>query len=355
MADSITSCKRWMLLQFCAAVALVYATSAMGIDVGTPIQTMSVEDISTVPAKNIQLDGSILMYSSTANRWIVPVWHKGYGEILHVSISGRVSHQFDKVNWVKNKSQLFKIKTNEPDANYWIMNVYEAKEGILSFIHMENYGGTGGSGQVGKTRIGLGWSTDGGDTYTFLGVIIIPYSDPVNHNVQGIPYFVKDGWFYIFYHDSNGLTSARAPVTEVISAAQVGRVSEWLKLAQHGFNSPGLGGASSRIGIDGISHSDAACNADNHKCYLVLSKLNWDGAGSWIRIFETEDSITWKFSKTVVNETDLGRGAGYQYATIINSDGKDNSVIGNTFYIYSEKNHKSNFPSIYRWEVRLAN
>lgn len=327
----------------------------MGIEVGVPIQTISAADYSKIPVKSFQPDGSILLYSSLPeNRWILPLWHRGYGEILHVSLTGGINHQLDKVNWIKNKNQLFRIDKDAPYANYWIQNVYEAETGILSFIHMENYGGSGGSGHVGRTRIGLGWSTDGGDTYTFLGVIIIPYSDPENHNIQGIPYFIKDGWFYIFFHDSKGLTSARAPVIEVISAAQSGNVSEWFKLTKQGFSSPGLGGDSSRIGIDGISHTDAACNMKNFKCYLILSKQNWDGAGSWIKIYETIDAITWKFIKTIVNEADIGLGLGYQYATIINEDGKDNSIIGNAFYIYSSKNHKSNAPAIYRWEVWLG-
>jgi len=348
-------CKKWIVEAYLVAT-LVYVSSVSGIEVGAPIQTISAEEYSSIPVKNFQLDGPVLMYTaSPEKRWVVPVWYKGYGEILHVSLSGQIDHQLDKVNWVKNRNQFFRIKKSEPYANYWIMNVYEAEAGILSFIHMENYGGSGGDGQVGKTRIGLGWSTNRGETYVFLGVIIIPYADPENHNLQGIPYFIKDGWFYIFYHDSGGLTTARAPVAEVISAAQRGDVSEWFKLTEQGFNSPGLGGVSSRIGIDGISHTDAACNTNNGKCYLILTKQNWGGGDSWIKIFETANAITWKFSKTVVNETEVGLGLGYQYATIINADGKDNSIIGNTFYIYSGKNYKSSAPSIYRWKVQLDN
>jgi len=346
-----------VFVALCGASALFWSTPTYCLEISVPDVAISSRDFEYASGAEYQPDASIsVLNTATLNTWILPMWDKAHGGIVHVKSQGTVNHPLFKIEWIKKKNELFTKGKVALDGNFWIVNTLETEKGILAFIHVENAEGSGIAGGAGKSRIGLGWSDDNGDTFTFLGHIIVPFNDPDPYNIQGAPYIVKNKYIYIYFHDTTGLTVARAPLAEVISAAQMGNTSPWMKYdgQERGFNSNGAGGASTRIGIDGISHTDAACSTYNNKCYLLLTRMNWKGKDTWVKLYESVDGVSWKFSKTIVQMSASQVKAGYQYATIVNEDGSDNGVVGSKFFIYCNKDHQKNGRRTYKWTVDLA-
>lgn len=338
-----------------AFVSLAWAPFAHALSVGNEGTAIPNLTFESGALKGMQPDGSLsTIRGSSGNYWVFPFWKKGYGEIVHGFSRGATLDQLGSFATVKRKGELFR-GTTDRDGTLWILNTYQVPDGVLAFIHVENADRSGGPGDGGKSRVALGWSRDGGSTFQYLGPIIIPFQDPKTHNIQGVPYVVRDGYFHIYFHDTTGLTVARAPVSEVLAAAREGRTSEWMKYAgaSAGFTSPGLGGRSAHIGVDGISHSDAACSDFTRKCYLVLTKLNADGSGTWVRLYESSDAVRWSFVRAVVDERNARKRGGYQYATIVDASGADNSQVGRRFFVYATKDHLFDDRSTVRWEIRL--
>lgn len=288
------------------------------------------------------------------NGWIQAVWNKGHGGIMHIKFLGTLDEPLKTIVWSKDQKSLFVGSIPMRDGNFWIVNAYIHNKDVLAFVHVENAENSSGYGGPGKSRIGLAWSANGGDSFVFLGYIISPYNDSMPFNIQGAPYIIKDGYFYVYFHDTSGLTIARAPFDEVISAAKSGKVSPWYKYnGREGFTSNALGGPSKRIGVDGISHTDAACSSYNNKCYLLLTRMNWKNQDTWVRLFESNDGVNWAYKTTVVQEKASDVKHGYQYASIVNIDGRDNGIVGSKFYIYCNKDHQESNRSILRWLVDL--
>ena len=260
--------------------------------------------------------------------------------------------------WVKTRAELFANLSSTP-AHPWVINTYRHTDGLLGFIHVEFAGANEKKG-----RIGLAWSTDDGDTYTYLGDIISPYEDPDMDGgfIQGVPYFIKDGYFYIYYNDnytgSNGITVARAPVDRVIAAAKSGNTGTdlWHKYYNGAWAEPGLGGNAEKLNINGITHSNAAYSTYTRKYYIALTTMTWGGIDTWIKLYESTDGIHWTLTQTVAQDTwaNLGEAMGYQNVTIVGTDGSNNGVVGKQFYLYSGFNSYS-FPKLYRWTINLGN
>lgn len=305
--------------------------------------------------KNYQFDAPITTIPlKRDNNWIQAVWDKGHGGIIHMKFTGTVDEPLKTILWSKDQRSLFVGSNTVRDGNFWIVNTYTNAKDVLAFVHVENAENSSRYGGPGKSRIGLAWSANGGDSFVFLGYVISPYNDSMPFNIQGAPYIIKDGYFYVYFHDTSGLTIARAPFEEVIFAAKSGKVSPWYKYnGREDFTSNALGGPSKRIGVDGISHADAACSSYNNKCYLVLTRMNWKNQDTWVRLFESGDGINWTYKTTIAQEKAGDVKHGYQYATIVNIDGGDNSAVGNRFYIYCNKDHQDSSHSILRWTVEL--
>lgn len=330
---------------------LIFPTLTWALSVGMPDQVISSHDFVLGHAGTLQPDASISTIGRKgSNYWLLPFWDKAHGGILHAKFSGSLERPLEHLEWIKNKFELFRANAAPLDGNFWIVNTYTATDGVLAFIHVEN------AGSGAKQRIGLAWSRDNGDSFTFLGNIVVPYTDPDTLNVQGVAYIVRDDFFYIYFHDLKGFTAARAPVSEVLEAARHGQTSHWRKYIglDGGFSSVGIGGASHNLGIDGISHSDAACSTYDNKCYLLLTRMNWKGKDSWIRLFSSNDGVSWVLSKVIIDVPANETLRGYQYATIVNEDSSDNAVVGRRFFIYCIKDHQEDTRATYRWLIDLS-
>jgi hypothetical protein len=264
--------------------------------------------------------------------------------------------------WEKTRAQLF--TNGSIDGQPWIVNLYKDTNGLLAFVHIERAGDNEQKG-----RIGLAWSTDNGNTFTYLGHILSPYGD---HDMtsggfmQGVPYLIKDGYFYIYYTDNNGyygyedsIAVARASVSDVIDAAEDGNTSLWYKYYNGSWNEAGLGGNFTRIAnARGISHTGAAYSTYNNKCYLVTTYMAWQGSQTttYVKLWESSDGVNWTLYKTVADDSgeNVGANTGYQYANIVNGDGTSNGIIGQTFYIYCGFDPYGENKIIRRWAINLA-
>lgn len=344
----------WLLLCLAACPALALSVGdAEVLELGHAKRVWEKE--------RFQPDGSMSVIKQRGqNLWIVPLAVQGELSQWHYYGSGDSRSPLSAASAIRRNSEIFRGVDFAKQGNFWILNTYQVEDGILAFIHIEQAEGTGSTGarySTGKSRIGLGWSTDDGRTFRFLGNIIIPTGDPDPHNVQGVPYIVRNGNFFIYYHDSDGNTVATAPVAEVLNAARDGRVSSWRKFngPDLGFSSDGLGGPSKSIGMnEGVTHTDAACSTVTGKCYMLVTRLNWSGKGTAVVLYESEDGTRWRLARTLVSDKGARANRGFQYATIVNESGSDNAVVGRRFYVYIFHDHQDSTRRMVRWSIDLS-
>jgi hypothetical protein len=343
-----------------AAVLAAFASILGGADVSTAF-AQTVQAPVEIPASRpltdsvgLQPDGSLSTFRiGKQNYWLLPLWDRVQGGIVHAKTQGSLARPFKRLAWVKRSGDLFRSHDPRVDGNLWIMNTYQAPDGLLAFVHVENAGASGAAGQPGRGRIGLAWSTDNAETFTYLGPVIVPEGDPDSHNIQGIPYIVRNGYFMVYYHDTAGLAVARAKVADVLRAARRSQRSAWLKFSGSAFDSSGLGGPASRISPEGISHADAACSTYTGKCYLVLSMMNWGGQDTWIKLYESHDGTTWAFVKYIAWAPGSSAKTGYQYLTLVDASGTDNSSTGRRLFLYSFEDYQFDTRKMIFWRVEL--
>jgi hypothetical protein len=336
------------------------AAPAVALSVSKAVQVIRPDEFKVADGVDHQPDGPIVTYRELGKqRWLLSFWNKTHGGIDQVVSAGNTDEPLSKIIGVEPQRSFFNYDNTLFSGNFWVVNTYQANTGILAFIHVENAEGSekhlDGGHTTGKTRIGIAWSSDEGRSFRYLGHIIVPFGDTDSFNIQGLPYLVKEGFFYIYFHDSTGFTVARAPVAEVLTAAQQGQVSSWMKYngPEMGFSSSGLGGPSKKLGVDGISHSDAACSTVTDKCYLILTRMNWGGQDTWVRLFESTDGLNWTMIRNVAQQPAAAVKGGYQFATIVNEDGKDNGNVGRHFYLYVYKDHQNTSRTMLRWLINL--
>jgi peptidoglycan hydrolase-like protein with peptidoglycan-binding domain len=341
------------------------------ITVSAPVLVITNNEITNPPISrpyvDKMIDSSITTFSLNGNNY----WMNS-NAIYTAKYFGTIDAPFRTLLWSKPTEDVFvgaKRILDTPDGlvpGYWIVNNYQDANGILGIVHTEHPKVTGGTYSTGRTRIGLSWSSDMGEHYTYLGDIIIPFTDPVD-NIQGAPYIIKDGYMYLYFSDKcNGNSSLGGPVTvaranleEVLGAAKLGRVSQWQKYLNGSWTSPGLGGDCSAVIIgDGINHTDAAYSTYTGKYYFLLSSMNWGsqatGPGTWIKMYESIDGINWVLKRGIVNEAPETWMLGYQYVSIVDASGSDNGTVGQKFYVFSAKD-VGDAAKVrgYRWTVDL--
>ncbi len=251
------------------------------------------------------------------------------------------------------QNSIFKDPNNLGNTwGWWISNIYQiSSTELLAFSHLEN---CQDSTLACKFRIGLAYSNDSGLTFTKLGYIIQQYNETggSDRNITGVPYIVKDGYFYIYYndYDANGhaiLAAARASVNAVVNWARYGTPVQWNKYYQNAWTQPGIGGMASALtpnwSFKGDSclpwtHGDAAYSTTLHRYILAANVQNGATGGSncstqgiWLAF--SDDEKAWD-GETLVQDLKSGWLRLAQYVTIVNADGTDNGMVGTTFYLY---------------------
>jgi len=382
-----------LLLAWLTLSATAHAQIATSTRASSPIIVAEPAQMTAGPLAETQLDASMSTYSVLGTRyWLTSQWD-WEGKITHSVHQGDLANPYNATLWTKDTcarnasgycvngpGYAFTEVVPEDVVSLWFVNLYQPQpvdDGeMLAFIHEERVGNTGGieGNQEGKTRIGLAWSTDHGNTWKYLGRIISPYGDPTPHNIQGFPYVVKDGYFYAYYVDKvlaagsvqSGIAVARASVDSVLAAARSGSagVNLWKKYDGQ-FVSPGLGGQATAIAPWGITHSQAIYSNHTGKFYLPLTFMTWLGGdgqriNSSVKIYESQDAINWNPSPFLVLADEaadtLRPNSGYQYCSVVDRSGSPNAIAGQYFYVYCMKDpyaRSSNF-GVYRWEVNVG-
>ena len=168
--------------------------------------------------------------------------------------SGTLEQPFASVEWSKYVPDLWD-KNGHTNQGLWIMSMYKISGNeLLAFVHTEScYDMTKPCEEGEKLfTVGLGYSKDNGESWTFLGDILRPYKydRPVKTpNVGGVGYVIVGDEFQIFFQDYNEegkrrAGTARANMKQVIDAARKSKSFEWKKLKNGQFNEPGLTGLS---------------------------------------------------------------------------------------------------------------
>lgn len=378
---------------------VVSAQTLTTSNITSPVIVATHAQMTSGSLAGTQLDAPISTYAVGSSRyWFASSWAQS-GGIKQSMLAGNLDNPYASVAWTKDTCHrgannfcvngpytAFTTVVPTDVVQLWFVNLYQPQPGIgnlLAFVHEEQAGNSGGvSGNLeGLTRIGLAWSSDGGNDWTYLGRIISPFGDVQPLNIEGAPYIVKDGYFYVYFTDSltgvpepannctqpggpciqaAGIGVARAKVSDVIAAAQAGNVGTnlWQKYYNGSFSQPGLGGQPSAIAPWGITHTQAVHSSYTGKYYLPLTFLSWGGIDTSVKLYESTDAVTWTPSLVVADESGASQrpNGGYQYCSMVDRDGAANGEVGQYFYVYCEKDplaDQSNF-ALYRWEVNLG-
>lgn len=299
-----------------------------------------------------------------------PIWINSRGNGNVATFQGPVDKPFSKIISESFTTNVFGNQDtfgqpNGKNPRYWIVNAYYSPGLIVAFVHVEftdRY-----NKNTGKGRIRIAVSNDNGKHFKYVGNIMSPYDDRV-FNVQGAPYIINNGFFYVYAKDNCNNTSKngfggntivfRARLSTVLSDAKKGKVGLWHKYHLSKWDSPGKGGKCTPINIDpdGIIHSDAAYSNFSKKFILAVSMNTFHKKrDSWIKLYESKDGINWNFISNVSHLKKDNYETGYQYVTIVNDDGTDNSIVGKKFYVYSasELLGKGSSHEVKRWTINL--
>jgi hypothetical protein len=264
-------------------------------------------------------------------------WHKGTPED---PLKCHVGSKTDEAFWDYNG-----YYDDLAEEGIWILGMYECPGGdLLGVTHAELNSGSKGKMDRADQRfaLGLGYSTDHGDSWTYCGEIVRPADD--HHNVGGGAYIIRDDYLYVYFNDVIPAEArarrkpiqcvARAKLDTVIEAAAKHRVTVWHKYRDGKWEIPGLSGQPGEDIIPRIVggedlHADAAyCTALGK--YLLAVQTH--GAGRLL-LFSSSDGLAWSLETTIDK---ISNGAIQPYSSFVDFDGPsaDCHTVGDDFYIF---------------------
>lgn len=268
-------------------------------------------------------------------------WHS-FGN-TNYKYYGPLNDPLQTVVWVKDDSELFDYngKGDPFTDRILINNVYDMGNGrLLGFCHIEKFNFDIPAGDPGyvKYAIGLIYSTNNGDYWTYCGEIIRPQQD--TSNIGGVPYLVVGDYFYVYFNEQpfnldRRIGVARAKVNDVLNAAATGGVTLWNKYSNGTWTQDGLIGVGSNIVPDKVTgyyydvHSDAAYNRVLGKYMLTVQTHNI----GQLLLYTSTDGIGWE-NKIIVDETDDNNFIqAYSFFASLTDTTDDCREVGNKFYI----------------------
>jgi Fibronectin type III domain len=286
--------------------------------------------------------------------------------------SGPLNDPFQTRVWEKNQDQMYTNRSSFPGkpsnmnpGNFWLTSIYRVNATtLLGFIHHEYAAVNGTFGP--PFAIGLAYSTDTGNTWTYLGDIARnwAYCDAsqtfpeTGCNSGGSFYLVVGPYFYVYYDERFGqdLTSAdvrgivvmRALVSDVLTAAANGQNVTWMKYSGGGaWNIDALTGgvapgiipstqwsSANRIGVLWTSHS-----AVLNKYLMAVYTF-----GPTTVIYLSDDGVNWPAGAAILADDSTGASPPQTpvYNTFASLDpaADDRSEVGANFsMLYSRKNN----------------
>ena len=336
--------------------------SKVKFSVGKPETVISFERMKEADVRGI--DGSLYALNDKG-QW------KWFGTNL-VKIVYSTGPRDNPLDHIVAKSELQDLPDTYTDTRFgfavdhrWgdgptLANVYlNPKNGhILGFFHTEWTLQTKGGAYF---RFGLGISKDGGKTFQWCGHILathLSYETWLKHwrgvkkggpfawsNVGLANYVVKDGYFYLYYTDTEdhpatlvqGTAVARAKVEDVLAAAENLQAASWKKYHQGQWNEGGISGKFTPLNIKplGFLHGDSAYNSHLDRFVLVTRLGKYDDTppeapskSSSILLSFSKDGIHWSDWQVMHEDNHL-----HDYPSIV-SMGDDNEVVGKSFWVY---------------------
>jgi hypothetical protein len=358
--------------------------------VSSPVVTATFAQLTQGALRLHQMDGPGTALPSGTN-WIASFWDytsHGRGGIHHALLSGTLDSPFANIVWSKDNcvrgangycvddpGGAAAFTSFAPGAHdvveLWFVDLYWPAPGVtrevLAFIHEEQVARTD------RMRLGLAWSSDGGETWRYLGRIISPHIDRVGGNITGAPYLVRDGYFYVYYTDSTTpeyvrIGVSRAPVAGVIAAARAGNLGTdlWHKYYNGGWTEPSLGGrASFPTEQWGMPHTQTVHSSVTGEYYMPLYFQAWP-VSAWstlnttVKLYSSVDGLTWRLAATLADEpaSEQGPWGGYAYCSVSDPQGTPNHEAADKFYVYCLKFKNGQQPgheySQYRWTVNVG-
>ncbi len=224
---------------------------------------------------------------------------------------GTLENPFTSVEWSKYVPDLWN-KNGHPNQGLWIMSMYKiSKNELLAFVHTESCYDLTKECMEGEKlfTIGLGYSKDNGESWTFLGDIVRPYKydrATKRPNIGGVGYVIVGDEFQIFFqefddNEKRRAGTARANMKQVIDAARKGKSFEWKKLKNGKFTEPGLTAISddmlSNHNFDINMHCKATYAPSIGK-YLLLTWSSYNGNPE-LYIFASSDALNWELAETI--------------------------------------------------------
>ena len=261
-------------------------------------------------------------------------WCSEWNGTLHYKLYGPLNNPSKKLIFRKNEKYFWE-GLDSLNGHAWLTNIYQdtTTGNLIGFVHYEHV-------YPDNYRIGLAVSKNGGESFKLLGYILKSEDDEKTNgdigNMLGTPYLVKNGYIYLYYGDLEGNSHftkpavARAPLEQVLRAANDYKLSEWSKYYKGHWSEKGIGGKASQLFDSHLRlHGDAAYSTYTKEC--VLSGYSQDLPVDGVFLSHSTDGINWANSWLVDNS---GSGAICPYITIVNADGSDNAVVGKEFYLY---------------------
>lgn len=273
--------------------------------------------------------------------------------------------------WPKTQAQMWNMQ-NLP-GRPWLYNIYRVTANVLlGFLHMEATGGIGP-----PYAIGLGYSTDNGETWLYLGPIVKTQAQPSDWpftatnigNIGGAPYLVVGSYFYVYYNEwtralragdvvgDKWVGVARALVTDVLQAAASGTVVPWTKYsAMAGWVEHGLTGLGSNI----IPDANGSTNSDVHTDAAFSPALNkylllWDNqALGDLFLYQSDDGVTWGSRVVVDAQHDGSTYMGYPAFVDQSGISEDSHVVGSDFYVIYPRKTTANYSIDQLYRVHMT-
>lgn len=265
--------------------------------------------------------------------------------------SGTSENPFQTQVWQKSRDELFDLQGKYADihhAGLWLLNIYRLSDGnLVGFVHIELHPGEPAVNRGEKYALGIVFSSNQGERWTFCGEIVRPQH--ASGNVGGAPLLVVGDYLHVYFNehgpDGRRAAVARAPLTEVADAARRLDVSPWHKFNDGNWDQDGLTGLASAVlpqpdlgaGHPVDLHADAAWNRTLGK-YLVTS---WCAGGDVGRLFLHLSADGVQFEPAILIDEEPGQWMPYStfLAAETDRESDDLSSVGAEFYLLI--NHKS--------------
>ena len=209
-------------------------------------------------------------------------------------------------------------------------------------------------------RVGLAYSKNNGDSWTYLGHVVSTYNDWFGYNecISGGPHIVKDGWLYLYFNESADmgptwkqlpLSVARARLDDVLTNARNGKVTPFKKFNNGRWADDGIGGHSTPIFRPGKESNDVGIGWHmTYNKYLKQYVFAYC-AGTDTKLTFSRDGLAWSEPSTIFK----GRKKFAYYVSIV-SNGEFPQETDRSFNVYTMDMENTSNYSIERVEVTLT-